>query len=472
MPDRVGVVLTLVVWIPMLVWFAALRPGLMSGDSLSVWEQANQGHWTDLHAPVYTAAMWVSARLSHDPSLLALAQSVFLAAGIVAVARAAHRLGAPLPAVVAATAVVAASPMVGSFSMSLWKDVPYAAAVLFVGARVMDLTSLRLVGIPGRGSAVIRSLALWLIVVSALRQNGILLALVLVVVLVIVLSEHRRSLALAGVAVVGCLLVAKVAVYPALGVTRADTHAALATFMHDIAAGIRVAPGRFESDDRRLLEAVAPVATWREESARFGCTSANWQFLPAFRWESVEGRADDYIRLWLEVVTEQPGRVLANRLCAGSIAWRPDTVGTVYTVSRGIDPNPFGLETTPLDARLDDLAVDVLDAADRPSVQWFLWRGPTWIYAAYGALGLAAFRRRQPALVLAGLPLVALQLSVLPVSPAQDARYMFAGTMLGLLLLPIVVSSAGEPTGAEPGADELVSLRPARRWRRSPPSDE
>lgn len=432
----------------MLGWFAAVRPGLMSHDSLSAWSQATEGGWVDVHAPAYTAAMWLSWKVVHDPSLVALGQSLLLAAGIVAVARAVLRLGAPPPLVACAAAVVVMTPMVGSFSMSLWKDVPYTAVLLFVGARILDVAAVLLAPAPARGPAPLRSLFLWLGVATVLRQNAILFVLVVLAVLLVVLAGQRRTVLLVGAAIVGFVVVLKAGVYPTLGVARPPSHAALATFMHDIAAAARSDPEVFEPDDRRLMEAVAPFATWRDAFGRFSCTSANWEFLPAFEWGKVEGRTEEYSRLWLEVLMERPGRVVGNRLCAGSIAWRPDSVGAVYTVSRGIDPNRFGLETRPLLADLDDLAFDVMDLMDSPRVQWLLWRGATWTYVAYLAVAVAARRRRRPVVLLGALPLLALQLSVLPVSPAQDARYMFAGEVLALLLLPIAASSRRGRTAA------------------------
>src|SRR5688572_12504794 len=89
--------LTLGLWAPMLVWFAALRPGLMSADSLVIWEQATRGGWYDLQPPLYTAGMWVSTKLLGSPSGLTLAQSLLLAASMAAVVRALVRFGVPAP---------------------------------------------------------------------------------------------------------------------------------------------------------------------------------------------------------------------------------------------------------------------------------------------------------------------------------------------------------------------------------------
>ena len=105
--SRASVVATVLVWTPMLLWYAAFRPGLMSSDSITVYSYAVHGGWVDYHPPAYIAAMWLSASVLGSPSLLTLAQSLLLAAAIVAVARSLLRLGVHRFAVYGATAVVA-----------------------------------------------------------------------------------------------------------------------------------------------------------------------------------------------------------------------------------------------------------------------------------------------------------------------------------------------------------------------------
>src|SRR5262245_4814972 len=110
-----GVLATLVLWLPMVVWFAALRPGLMSSDSIDVWGQATQGPWKDIHPPAYVFVNWVSSEAVGSPSLVVLGQSLFLAAAICAVARALLGFGCRTWAVVASAVVVAYAPMTGAF---------------------------------------------------------------------------------------------------------------------------------------------------------------------------------------------------------------------------------------------------------------------------------------------------------------------------------------------------------------------
>jgi hypothetical protein len=435
-PPRGALAATGLVWLPMLAWYAAFRPGLMSADSLQIYEFALHGHWQDQQPPAYIASMWVSHALLGSPSLLTLAQSLLLAASIVAVARALLRLGANRKAVYVVTAIVALAPMVGAFSVSLWKDIPYGAAFLFIGARVIDLTRAQwdVDEVAGRNAAW--SLCAWACVAVVMRQNGVLLVSGLTVVLFVALRKQRRQLIAVFLIPIALLGVLKVVVYPLVGIASSGSQPALAEQLHDIADAVSRDPGEFNASDRAFLETMGPFDAWASDYEAFGCSSANWEYDPRFHWTAVDGHASQVVSLWLKVIRTHPAMVARNRLCIGAVAFRPDSVGTLYTVSRGIDPNNDGLRTVPIFKGLDDHARSVLDRLDSPSLQPWVWRAPGWIYLADAVLIFVAVRRRRWVLVLPLLPLLMLQLSVFPVNPAQDARYMFPGLMFAVLLLP------------------------------------
>lgn len=430
----------------MLWWFAAFRPGLMSADALESWRQATEGGWIDLQPPLYTAAMWLSDTIVGSPSLLTLAQSLLLAASIAAVGRALVGLGVDRRLVIAVCAVVVCTPMVGAFSISLWKDIPFTAALLFVLARLIDLISDR------APPSSIRSVMLWSAFAVVIRQNGILVVGLVLVAVWSAVGPLRRRAAIALAVCVGVLVAAKFVAYPLLDVAPGPANSEISTFLHDVGSVAAQHPSALDDGDRALLEKVAPVDVWGGAWNRFGCTSANWQFSPEFDWRGLDGAQRRYVGLWLELLREEPTAITRNRLCVGSVAWRPDSHGVLYTVSRGIDPNGFGLRTVPVVGWWNDVGVDVLDVLDRDGVQPFVWRAPGWLYAAYAAVGVTAWRRRRPLLLLPLALPAAQQLAVAVLNPAQDARYLMAGLIAAWLLLPMAALRIARP--GESSADE------------------
>jgi hypothetical protein len=456
LPTHGAALATGLVWLPMLGWYVAFRPGIMSGDSIAIYELAKHGHWVDYHPPAYIAAMWVSTSLLGSPSLLTLAQSLLLAASVVAVVHSLLRIGVNRYAVYAVSAVVALSPMVGAFSISLWKDIPYAAAFLFISARVVDVTRARLDDDLGTSRGAAWSICAWSCLAVLMRQNGIVLVAGLAVVLWFVLKRQRRQMVAVFLIPVLVLMVTKLVIYPAIGVKSIGSQPALTIQLHDIADAASRDPGMFSSSDRAFMETMGPFDVWASTYSSYGCTSANWEWDPRFHWSALNGHSSELVSLWLKVVREHPVMVARNRLCVGAVAFRPDNEGVLYTVSHGIDPNPDGLRTVPIIGALHDPAVSLLGRLDENDVQSWLWRAPGWIYLAYGVFIFVAAKRRRWILLLPVLPLFVLQASVFPVNPAQDARYMFPGLMLAVLLLPGVSLAFRKDRGEE--ADVVADL--------------
>lgn len=314
------------------------------------------------------------------------------------------------------------------------------------------------------------SCSLYLLVASLLRQNGALFAISLLLFSSIFLPGLRRVAAGLSMSIMAALVVTKVLLFPAIGIRPTPTHATLATVSHDIASLAAAEPAAFAAPDRTLLESVAPFHTWQVRYANFGCSTASWTFDPSFRWDRLDQHGAEFLRLWAELFLDHPGRILGHRLCASSVAWRPDPVGVLYTVSAGIDPNDQRLETVPISDELYRFARSAVLLSDNPSLQWLLWRAPLWIYGAYGAVAFIAWRRKQAVLLLLVVPLASQQSSVLLVNPSQDARYMmFSFVYASCWLRCSPPSRSGRPSGRATTALKQLALNTIRRARPSGP---
>lgn len=170
--------------------------------------------------------------------------------------------------------------------------------------------------------------------------------------------------------------------------------------------------------------------------------------------------------IWGRLLKRSPGGVIGGRLCRSSIGWNPASTGNVAR-----NPNPWSVKAyvarDPLfrasPARYDaysaprsqaayDLAVQLNARTVNP--EWLWWRGANWAYAAYLVVGLVAWRRREPAVLALASLTAGNQLSVLAINNMQGARYMFAPYVLGILLLPLLLT-ARRPTGSAPERDPV-----------------
>ena len=131
---------------------------------------------------------------------------------------------------------------------------PYAAAFLFLGARVIDLTRARLIADTDAARSAAWSICCWSCLAVVMRQNGILLVGGLAVVLWIISKAQRRQLVAVLVIPVALLLVLKVVVYPVMGVASSGAQPPLELQLHDIADAAARHPAMFTDADRAFLE--------------------------------------------------------------------------------------------------------------------------------------------------------------------------------------------------------------------------
>ncbi len=474
--------LVVLLWIPFAAYLAAFWPGVMTYDSLSQWAQAvGRLPWTDVHPALSTTGFWVAARLG-SPAVLAVVHSLFLTWAIVAFLRGVSHLGAPTWAVLTAGAAILLAPSVGLFSVTLWKDVPFTAAVLMLGSEVLRMMAvrLRLLGddTPGAQLIALRALFLravvWASLAALLRQNGVVVATLVMVATAIGFPRLRRRAALAALLLPVGFLVVRFAVLPGLGVAPAKQSVLQVTIAHEVAAYVRHAPHQLTAEDWAIVESIGARGAW---AAGYDCRSAHPLLeTGGFRPGAIDQFPDVLPRLWRVLVVRSPGTAIRHRICASELAWHPFGVANTwfFTAGRAIERNIFGLRSAPLHDGLDEWLNEAVSLTELRGLRPFFWRAPIWIGLALIVLTREAVRRRRPLWLVAAAPLVAQQAAIVLANPGQDARYMAAAGIAGFLLWPLAFREPTEDSVRSTSVDpEGDAPKPKRRpWRPGTPPAE
>ena len=117
----------LVVWSVSLL---AFWPGMMSSDSVDQWGQMLSGQYNDVHPAAHTLTIWLVTRVWLSPAAYALAQIGALAFTFALAMRELALAGVSRRVQMALTALFALSPVNNVMVITLWKDIPYAIALL------------------------------------------------------------------------------------------------------------------------------------------------------------------------------------------------------------------------------------------------------------------------------------------------------------------------------------------------------
>jgi hypothetical protein len=444
------VVPVLALWVPMLVWFLAFKPGIMTNDSVDVWGQVLSGDWVDWHPPVYTALQWVSYQLVGSPALATLAQTLALAWAMARVLRLAVRLGLPAPVVWIGGALVALTPPVGAFSVHLWKDVLYTVGLLLIVelfARCA-LGRLRLLADPSTRAYVLGGVGV--VVVVLMRPNGVAVALATAVAIA-VLARRRFVAVGTWVAAVVVAVAVQSLLYPALGVADPPPRLQAGIAPFDLGYLAVEHPETLDAEELALIDGLAPLERWRRD---FSC---HWTGTPMAEMAPADRVAEVRPELqaaWRRELTESTYELTLGHLCAASVAWNPipsarERVRFEYLYT-GIIDNELGLATTPVSERLHEVGLDVLESTMTSGWQPWFWRAPTWIYLCALAALVACVRARSGWLLVALAPFVAQQLSVIAMT-GPHARYMLPAGIAAVMLLPALVRTAWmRPVRTEP----------------------
>lgn len=420
-----------IIWAPLLLWWVALLPGGISNDTLDSWTQIKTGHWSSHHPPPFTAFFWLTSLGGTTPATTSLVETLLVAAALAWFALVVGSVLNAGRAVFVAAFALAALPLVGPFSITIWKDVP-ETAVLLVLAGLLVRAWAREGPMPRRW---------WLAVVGSalaaglLRWNGGATTAVAGVVAVIALTGSKRwwtglATAGAGLAGMGVLLL-----LPHVSdITPVQPVDSKAEQIADLAQFARNHPHSFTTFDRSVLGTIAPFSEWR--SAGYSCVTVDPVTYYMIRYEHLETalRAEGpaLSHLWRKLARKHPGELLHARLCRASLAWSfgDPPRREIPTVHPEVSPNDYGLhQLSP--APLRRAARRYAELSNDRWVQVLFWRPALWLLLTVAAAmfaGLRAGRWRLLLLVLA-VPL-GVVLSYAAEPAAQDARYTYAAVVI------------------------------------------
>jgi len=445
-------------------WWAAFYPGLFSRDSVLYLSHTMAGPWVSDHSVLYDALLWLSFTRTGDLGAVTFAQTTAMAGALTYLARSLGALGAPRLATTLVAVLAPLTPTVGAFTVTLWKDGPFTICAIMIAGTCARMAARRSVSLAGLG--VLMTL------LGLFRANGFLVVGIAVAVLLLVVKVRRVRLALVGVVAAAVPLLLTNLVFPSFGIVAPSKTYVYHTAFGDVAVAFRDRPDLFTDRDKALMSAVAPLSRWWEGGT---CATVNlliWR--RDFSWHAADAHAGELLDLWNRLLTDDPGLVAGTRLCRGAIAWKPvqdpyTVGGTTYRFSRrptadtyvgpGKVPDFEGrwvFTLRPLSSELYQVADPWLTGALAPEWDWVLWRGASWAYLSYAAVGLGALALRNRYVAGVAAVVAGQQLAVLANISAQDFRYMAAPIFIGLLLAPLLVASAGR-----------LALAAARRARRT-----
>ncbi len=438
-----------------LVWatfLLAFFPGVMTPDSTDQWRQASSGIYNDWHPPYHTMAIGALRRAWDSPAIVASVQAMMLALAIAWLISTVRRAaGAPRWAGHAAAWLCALSPILSITSITLWKDVPYAASVVAITAGSISILSAKSLHL--RIWWKLGAVALLMLMAMLLRHNGPPVALAVIASLWWLMRGQRKALSVLAVAVVGTFLVLKGPVPGLLHVRQ--TNVSYTLVAHHVAGHLASGESPEDAASRALLQRIGKGS----ERWPYSCATVDRTiFTEGFDNSVAKENREQLLHVWLSLAKDNPLTELKHFGCVSSIVWMmtDEQEGPIYHMAL-----PYYRKGERLrwftDTALTDLdrgageAPIIPGLAERlawamPPPEWDLvWRPASYLFLFLFALSVGVRRRNDWTLGILAVPVLS-HSGILAVSNvAQDVRYQLAVVAVALAASPLLLTARRPP---------------------------
>ena len=298
-------------------YLLAYWPGFIFGDSISSINQAlgNTGY-SNHHPVAYTILIQGCISLAHSLglsttsgcALYSLFQTVIMALSYsILIQWIVQRLGARKVWAVALIALFGITPYIAPYSIAMWKDPLFSAAIVVITVLLFDLVATK-GAIATTSKAWIPLFAFESIVIVFLRSNGIAIeALLLVGLLAYAILDRKRSdsrmlavvSAIPAIAIAASLLITG-PIYNSLGISPNEKVEGLGIPLNQMARVVAYDGDTTESD-KEYMSSLLPLEQYQEVYAPTCTDPLKWnaQFNP-------EPLTDDFWPHWLSMLVKNP----------------------------------------------------------------------------------------------------------------------------------------------------------------------
>lgn len=413
----------LLCWLP---YFLYQYPGVMTPDSLNQLEQAlglipYRNHHPFAHTMLFKLFYQIGMAFTHDmviaTSFYTFFQMCFLAFSIFYFLKTLHIFGIRDSVMIGITLFYALVPYHAVFAVTLWKDIPFAAAVLLFSCSMLRMAK-RVT--PGALAVFICSG----IMICLFRSNGWYGFLFCLPFLLFYYRRCFKRMYLALGCILFTALLIKYPVMNALGVEQPDLIESLSIPTQQIAAVI-CNDRELEEEQIELIENVIDLTYIKKlynptfaDNMKELVRAGDQEYLAAHKWE--------FLKLWLEIGGAYPGDYLTAYIDQTYGYWYPDSFYPVAD-GEGVSATDLGVSHTPLIGgpfvvKMKEISLKLGSMVPIYSLLWSMGIA-FWLFLF--CIG-NAFARNEKEKLVYYLPSFALYLTVMIATPvATDFRYVY-----------------------------------------------
>jgi hypothetical protein len=340
-------------------------------------------------------------------------------------------------------------PLNGLYAVSLWKDIAYSIAFLWLNYLVITLALEKGRSLSRLPFVVFLSIAIFS--VSLLRHNGVVPAFgTLMIISVIFFNTHRRNVLSLWVVLLLAIALFKGPLFSALHVDVTEKNVLKAHLpIQHIGAILQEEKNSLKDQDVTVLNKILPLSRWRDAFDPRSCMPLifgkddkgkhylNGEFLKKSK------QYNTFLSIWVNAVINNPLAIFNYHLAASELLWKISVPYSVFVLAdedlqeehlyNGYQPS------TSLSNRVGPVGQFLIKMINDSQIGWFMHRGALYFWLSILFLSLMAIRLKCAIVILLSIPIILQALTVLAFPLVQDTRFMFP-IILVAPLYPVLFS--------------------------------
>ncbi|KGX91469.1 DUF6020 family protein [Pontibacillus marinus] len=425
--------------IPVIGWalyLIAFYPGTMTPDSLAQWGQAHSYEWNNWHPIVHTWLLTALLQLWDSPAIISSFQILIMALIWAYSMKSIEKKGVSFLALALFSIVAAAWPVLGIFSITLWKDILYSFVLFLFCVLIFNMVFTRGLWLDKKRNLIL--LLITSLAVVFFRHNGFPVFLVTGVFLFIVFRKHWKPLLLNFVAIIGIYLIVTGPVFSAFNVEPTELKEALGIPTQQIANIVE--NGEMTQEQKEYINEVMPLEIWKKYYHPYKVDPL--KFSGEYDDVYISETFGQFLKVWSGMVIQNPGLAIEAFLRETSVVWQmhePEEPGyTSKYVTNIYLNNEFGLENKVIDEKLTKDMREYLEDSQENFLTT-IWRPASYLLTILFLTFAAVMKHgKSGSIWLIALPVLLNVGSVAASLPAQEFRYLFSNVPLALFLIAVM----------------------------------
>jgi hypothetical protein len=324
-------------------------------------------------------------------------------------------------------------PLNGVYSVTLWKDVLYSTALMFLTIVLFHI-------VMTEGKWLLKKSHIFLFFLAStefvfFRHNGFPAFVVTMVILFIIYRLKLKRMYIVGIAVIALHFIVTGPIFKYFEVIPSDPNEAYSVPIQQIGRVIAY-DGNITKEQLDFYDQVLPKEEWKAKYDPYIADPLKGH--PDYNRVFLYENKTEFFKHWLELCLQNPRLVIDAYLDLSSVVWQINTPSNSYQFTYvGETSSPETLKEYNIKPIYGNMSVKAFlsGVLQATSVGFLpLYRPATYLFGMILLLFIAILKGRWK-LSLIALPVLLNVASVAAALPAQDARYLYAN----FLVLPIIL---------------------------------